>query len=310
MIADLAAVRVSGKGLDGYLEAVDSLAEVLGPVNERLAALRACSASAASTRSCCRRRGRHPLSLGLSRRRRDPAGEPRARLDLRRLALLESEISDEVARASRWCAAKAAPPCSPTRSPPGRPPTAATRRRAAWGSRATSVAYAGYRRLRRLFGGRLVNVRRPRERVRQVKDAASCGCCARRRRSATPRSKRSSPRVCGDGPSRAGLGRRAGRARSRRRSRRFRHDRRDRRPRRAAARHSRATHGRRRRPVVVDMGARLDGYHSDITRDVRGRPPAAEQRAVYDVVLEAQLAGCRPCAAAPPAARSTPPLAR
>jgi 3-dehydroquinate dehydratase-2 len=30
VVADLAAVHVSGKGLDGYLEAVDSLAEVLG----------------------------------------------------------------------------------------------------------------------------------------------------------------------------------------------------------------------------------------------------------------------------------------
>jgi 3-dehydroquinate dehydratase-2 len=30
VVADLAAVRVSGKGLDGYLEAIDSLAEVLG----------------------------------------------------------------------------------------------------------------------------------------------------------------------------------------------------------------------------------------------------------------------------------------
>lgn len=30
VIADLAAVRVSGKGLDGYLEAVDGLAEVVG----------------------------------------------------------------------------------------------------------------------------------------------------------------------------------------------------------------------------------------------------------------------------------------
>ena len=30
VIADLAAVRVSGKGLDGYLEAVDGLAEIVG----------------------------------------------------------------------------------------------------------------------------------------------------------------------------------------------------------------------------------------------------------------------------------------
>jgi Xaa-Pro aminopeptidase len=43
--------------------------------------------------------------------------------------------------------------------------------------------------------------------------------------------------------------------------------------------------------VVVDMGARLDGYHSDITRTFAVGRVAGEERAVYDVVLAAQLAG-------------------
>jgi Xaa-Pro aminopeptidase len=43
--------------------------------------------------------------------------------------------------------------------------------------------------------------------------------------------------------------------------------------------------------VVIDMGARLDGYHSDITRTFAAGRPTDEQRAVYGVVLEAQLAG-------------------
>lgn len=43
--------------------------------------------------------------------------------------------------------------------------------------------------------------------------------------------------------------------------------------------------------VVIDTGARVDGYCSDITRTFAAGEPAAELRAVYDVVLEAQLAG-------------------
>lgn len=43
--------------------------------------------------------------------------------------------------------------------------------------------------------------------------------------------------------------------------------------------------------VVIDVGALVDGYHSDMTRSfVIGEPDAA-QREVYDLVLEAQLAG-------------------
>ncbi len=43
--------------------------------------------------------------------------------------------------------------------------------------------------------------------------------------------------------------------------------------------------------VVVDTGARVDGYCSDITRTFAAGEPAAELRAIYAIVLEAQLAG-------------------
>lgn len=43
--------------------------------------------------------------------------------------------------------------------------------------------------------------------------------------------------------------------------------------------------------VVVDMGARYKGYCSDITRTFCMGTPSAEQRRVYNVVLEAQKAG-------------------
>ena len=43
--------------------------------------------------------------------------------------------------------------------------------------------------------------------------------------------------------------------------------------------------------VVIDMGARLDGYHSDITRTFGVGRLGAEQRAVYEIVRTAQLAG-------------------
>ncbi len=44
--------------------------------------------------------------------------------------------------------------------------------------------------------------------------------------------------------------------------------------------------------VIMDIGAEVDGYCSDITRTfAAGREPDEEQRRVYDVVLAAQLAG-------------------
>ena len=43
--------------------------------------------------------------------------------------------------------------------------------------------------------------------------------------------------------------------------------------------------------VVIDVGALVDGYHSDMTRSYVIGDPTAEQQEIYDLVLEAQLAG-------------------
>ncbi len=43
--------------------------------------------------------------------------------------------------------------------------------------------------------------------------------------------------------------------------------------------------------VIIDVGALVDGYHSDMTRSFVIGEPSALQREVYEVVLEAQLAG-------------------
>jgi Xaa-Pro aminopeptidase len=43
--------------------------------------------------------------------------------------------------------------------------------------------------------------------------------------------------------------------------------------------------------VVIDWGAELDGYCSDCTRTVAAGEPGADAREVYELVLEAQLAG-------------------
>lgn len=43
--------------------------------------------------------------------------------------------------------------------------------------------------------------------------------------------------------------------------------------------------------VVIDWGARLDGYCSDCTRTVAAGDPNGDVRVVYELVLEAQLAG-------------------
>ena len=43
--------------------------------------------------------------------------------------------------------------------------------------------------------------------------------------------------------------------------------------------------------VVIDVGALVDGYHSDMTRSYVIGEPTAHQREIYDLVLTAQLAG-------------------
>jgi Xaa-Pro aminopeptidase len=43
--------------------------------------------------------------------------------------------------------------------------------------------------------------------------------------------------------------------------------------------------------VVIDCGARYRGYHADMTRTVCLGPPEEWQRDIYDLVVEAQLAG-------------------
>jgi Xaa-Pro aminopeptidase len=45
------------------------------------------------------------------------------------------------------------------------------------------------------------------------------------------------------------------------------------------------------RSLLIDMGACLNGYASDMTRVVHCGPPPARLRRIYDAVLEAQLAG-------------------
>jgi Xaa-Pro aminopeptidase len=62
---------------------------------------------------------------------------------------------------------------------------------------------------------------------------------------------------------------------------------------RGALPHAIAGNGRIRagQLVVIDTGARVDGYCSDMTRTVAAGRVSAQQRKVYDVVLAAQLAG-------------------
>jgi Xaa-Pro aminopeptidase len=43
--------------------------------------------------------------------------------------------------------------------------------------------------------------------------------------------------------------------------------------------------------VIIDVGALVDGYHSDMTRSFVIGEPTVEQSAIYELVLEAQLAG-------------------
>jgi Xaa-Pro dipeptidase len=43
--------------------------------------------------------------------------------------------------------------------------------------------------------------------------------------------------------------------------------------------------------IVLDIGATLNGYHSDVTRMVHLGEPTAQEREVFDIVLEANLRG-------------------
>ena len=42
-------------------------------------------------------------------------------------------------------------------------------------------------------------------------------------------------------------------------------------------------------PIVIDMGATIDGYNSDLTRTICAGRPDDKLREIYDIVLEAQL---------------------
>ena len=59
---------------------------------------------------------------------------------------------------------------------------------------------------------------------------------------------------------------------------------------RGALPHARASANRLRRGdmVTIDMGCRVEGYHSDLTRTVAVGKPSAEMRKIYGVVLDAQ----------------------
>lgn len=48
-------------------------------------------------------------------------------------------------------------------------------------------------------------------------------------------------------------------------------------------------------PLLVDWGARFDGYCSDMTRTFHVGPPDEQMESLYDIVLEAQLAGIAAC---------------
>ena len=154
------------------------------------------------------------------------------------------------------------------------------------------LAYAGYRRLRRRFGGRLVNLGTRLSALRQVKDDDELRTL---RRAAAIAEEALDAAVA------RGLGGRAER---------------DVAWAIAAAVHdaggddlafptivAAGPHGAQPHAipgdtviargdlVVIDMGARLDGYHSDLTRTFAVGEVGEEARAVYDVVLRAQLAG-------------------
>ena len=53
--------------------------------------------------------------------------------------------------------------------------------------------------------------------------------------------------------------------------------------------------------VVIDVGALVDGYHSDMTRSYVIGEPTAQQSEIYDLLLEIQLAGLHAVRAGAPA---------
>ncbi len=47
---------------------------------------------------------------------------------------------------------------------------------------------------------------------------------------------------------------------------------------------------KKREPIVLDMGARIDGYHSDLTRTICLGKPDKKLKEIHNIVLQAQLA--------------------
>jgi Xaa-Pro aminopeptidase len=154
------------------------------------------------------------------------------------------------------------------------------------------VAYAGYRRLRRLFGGRLVNVGERVSALREVKDAGEVGLM----RTAAAIADAALEDVVT-----AGLRGRSEREVAWAIEQAVRNGGAE----AVAFATIVATGAQGALPhaipgdatiadgdlVVIDMGARFDGYHSDITRTFAAGRPASDERAVYDIVHAAQLAG-------------------
>ena len=59
-----------------------------------------------------------------------------------------------------------------------------------------------------------------------------------------------------------------------------------------------------REPIVIDIGAKVDGYCSDMTRTICLGKPTAKFRAVYETVLRAQQAALTLIRAVVPQTRS------